>query len=128
MALRIDSGALQETVSKILDEYGASAAEALRATSKTVAKDVVKDLKKAGDFKGTGDFRKGWTSKTEETRLGAASVVYNKDQPGLAHLLEFGHAKRGGGRTKAFNFIAPIADTVEERFTRTFADEMEGQT
>lgn len=120
MAVKISSDALRETINDILEEYGDDAREAIQSASKTVAKSVVKDLKKGGDFKGTGEFNRGWTSKTENTRLGSSTVVYNKDLPGLAHLLEFGHAKQNGGRTKAFNFIAPVADSVTEKFETAF--------
>ena len=126
MALRIDSADLRATINDILTEYGDEAQEAIEKSSKEVGKDVAKELKKAGDFGGTGEFKKGWTSKTELTRTGASTVVYNKTQPGLAHLLEFGHAKAGGGRTRAFNFIAPINDTVEQKFLEAFENNIGG--
>lgn len=126
MAVRIDSSHLADAINDILDEYGDEAREALEASSKKTGQAVAKELKKAGDFGGTGEFKKGWTSKTELTRTGASTVVYNKTQPGLAHLLEFGHAKANGGRTRAFNFISPIADTVEEKFLEAFSSQMGG--
>jgi len=124
--MKIDSSQLQATINEILAEYGDSAKEAIEDSCKVVAKTVVKDLRKAGDFNNGEDFRKGWASKTEQTRFGASTVVYNRTKPGLAHLLEFGHAKMNGGRTKAFNFIAPINDTVQQKFTDAFARQMEG--
>ena len=124
--MKINSQALAATINGYLAEYGDAAIEAIAASSKKVAKDVVKELKKGGGFGGTGEFNKGWTSKTETTRLGASTVVYNKTQPGLAHLLEFGHAKSNGGRTKAFNFIAPVADSVEEKFVKAFEESIGG--
>lgn len=124
--MKIDSSELQATIKDILAEYGDAAKVAVEDSCKEVAKAVVKDLRKAGDFNNGQDFRKGWTSKTEQTRLGASTVVYNKTKPGLAHLLEFGHAKMNGGRTKAFNFIAPINDTVNQKFTEAFEKQMGG--
>ena len=124
--MKIDSQALAATINGYLEEYGDEVRDAIEASSKKVAKDVVKDLKKGGGFGGTGEFNKGWTTKTEQTRLGASTVVYNKTQPGLAHLLEFGHAKRGGGRTTAYNFIAPINDSVADRFVQAFEESIGG--
>ena len=126
MAVKIESGALRDTINELLAEYGDEAQAAIEESAKAVGKEVAKELQKAGDFKGGKEFRKGWTSKTENTRLGAATVVYNKAKPGLAHLLEFGHAKQNGGRTRAFNFIAPISDTVEEKFLDNFEKRMGG--
>lgn len=126
MAVRIDSQSLRETINGILEEYGDEAKEAVEAGAKDTAKAVVQELRKAGDFNRGEDFRKGWAAKTETTRLGATTTVYNRTKPGLAHLLEFGHAKQNGGRTKAFNFIAPIADTVEEKFLAAFEKKMGG--
>ena len=103
--------------------------DAIEASSKKVAKEVVKELKAGGKgdkFGGSGAFNKGWTSKTEQTRLGATSIVYNKSLPGLAHLLEFGHVLADGGRSKAFNFISPVNDATEEKFVQAFEESIGG--
>lgn len=126
MAVKIDSQSLADVINGYLEEYGSGVRDAIEAASKQVAKDVVKELKQGGGFGGTGEFNRGWTSKTEQTRLGSGTVVYNKSQPGLAHLLEFGHVKTNGGRTKAFNFIAPINDSVEEKFVQAFKQSIGG--
>lgn len=126
MSVKIDTDELRETINGLLEEYGDEAKDAIEAGAKDTAKAVVQELRKAGDFNRGQDFRKGWSAKTEMTRLGSSTVVYNRTKPGLAHLLEFGHAKQNGGRTKAFNFIAPIADTVEEKFLAAFEQKMGG--
>jgi hypothetical protein len=88
-----------------------------------VAKDVTKDLKKAGDFGGTGAFRKSIGVEIQETRIGIDAVIgAKKPYYRLTHLLEFGHAKQNGGRTKAFNFVAPINDTVFDRYRKELED------
>lgn len=120
MAVRIENDRLRAVINDLLDEYGDEARDAIQSAAKKVGKDVVKELKKGGGFKGSGAFNKGWATKTENTRLGSTTIVYNKDLPGLAHLLEFGHAKQNGGRTKAFNFIAPVAATVGDKFEEAF--------
>ncbi len=124
--MRIDSQDLAATINKYLAEYGDSIQGAIEETAKSVAKDVVRELKKGGGFKGSGEFNKGWTSKVEKTRLGAEAIIYNKSLPGLAHLLEFGHAKANGGRTKAFNFIAPINDATEDKFVQKLEESIGG--
>ena len=125
MANVIKADELTRAITQILDDYGPMAQEAIEDACKVVAKDAVKTLKKGGGFGGTGEFNKGWTSSTESDRLGSITTVYNKTQPGLAHLLEFGHAKRGGGRTKAFNFIAPVADSIADKLIDEVANYVE---
>ena len=125
---KIKAPDLYTVMQGIMLTYGESVQKAINETSQIVAKGVAKDLRKAGTFKGGKDFKRGWSYQRRRLAgLGEIWTVYNKTKPGLAHLLEFGHAKRNGGRTKAFNFIAPIADTVEERFRDTFVDVMDGQ-
>ena len=40
-------------------------------------------------------------------KTGSEITVYNKDKPGLAHLLENGHVLRRGGRTLAHSPVQP---------------------
>lgn len=110
-----------DAMEKILSEYGneiqTNADEAIKAT----AKEVTKQLKKAGKY-GTVSkkpFRKQFTYEIEKTRLSTTATVGNK-KAGLTHLLEFGHAKRNGGRTKAYGFVAPINEKTEEIFLKEF--------
>jgi hypothetical protein len=107
------------TVQKYLDEFGEQAYEAHYNAINKVARDVTRDLKKAGSFGGTGEYRKSIKSEIVKSRIGGVSAKIGAGkQAGLTHLLEFGHAKRNGGRTTAFNFVKPINDTVEERYMR----------
>lgn len=116
MALKIGVFDFRDAINDILTEYGDAAKEAVELACRDTAKQAVKALRSAGTFKGGEEYRRGWTYKIELTRLGATAIVYNKAKPGLSHLLEFGHAIAGGGRTKprteAFNFIAPVDEKV----------------
>ena len=56
----------------------------------------------------SGGYKKGWTAKKiKDSASKTEVVVYNRSKPGLTHLLEKGHAKRGGGRVEAKVHIAP---------------------
>lgn len=115
MALKIGVSDFRDAINDILAEYGDQAREAVELACKDTARETAKELQSAGKFEGGKEYRKGWTLKVELTRTGATAIVYNKAKPGLSHLLEFGHALRDGGRSTAFNFIAPIDATVGDK-------------
>ena len=45
-------------------------------------------------------------------------VIHNKDLPGLPHLLEFGHAKKNGGRVAGRIHISKIEREVADKFEK----------
>lgn len=114
----ISSKDFTDTILGYLDELGDEAVEANETALRSVAKDVTKDLKKAGSFGGSGAYRKSIVSEIKKTRVGVSAEIGAGRYGGLTHLLEFGHAKKNGGRTTAFNFVAPINDSVEERYVK----------
>lgn len=101
-------------IMEALKEYGEGAEDALREVIPKVAKDAAKKLRKESPAK-SGEYAKGWTQRTENSRLGVQATVYNKNKPGLAHLLEYGHAKRNGGRTRAVPHIASVEEWASEQ-------------
>ena len=77
--------------------------KAVRKTATSVKKEI-----SANAPKRTGKYAKSWTSKkTVETSHSLEMVVHSKDRYQIAHLLENGHAKRGGGRVEGKPHIAP---------------------
>lgn len=113
---------LAADIMKILEEEGETINEMTRDTVRKVGQNGVQALRSNSTiFGGTGKYASGWSSKVEDTRMGAKATLYNAKVPGLPHLLENGHAKRGGGRVPGRIHIAP----VEEELDRMFTSELE---
>ena len=58
----------------------------------------------------------GFSYKTEKSGLYCEGEVGNGTKPGLVHLLEKGHAKVGGGRTRAFRHVEPGYEAGAKEF------------
>ncbi len=101
-----------------IDNMAAAIMEGLNEYADLATEDMKKAVKKAGTTarkeiqanapKDTGAYSKSWSVKnTKETSNSLEVTVYSKNRYQLAHLLEFGHAKRGGGRVAGKAHIAP---------------------
>lgn len=128
MGNRIDANDLAKEVEGLLDKFGQEAENCLSEAVWQTAGEAVKRLKTAGDFGGTGDYKKGWSRKITRKRLYTEATVYNKTEGQLTHLLEFGHVLKRGGRligkgwVDAIPHIAPINDAIPEIFVDKFTD------
>lgn len=118
MAKRVPIDRLADEVEKILTEYGDNVQENLGDIVKQMSKKGAQTLRSQsrGAFGGTGKYAKGWTSTAQTGRLSAQGTIYNQSLPGLPHLLEHGHANRGGGRTAGRAHIAPVEEALIREF------------
>lgn len=114
MSRKIGMLDLRDEINSILDEYGDKAQDALKQAIEETAEDSVSDLKRLGGFKGR-KYRNSWTNEETSTRLNYGQTVFNKRHYRLTHLLEFGHVKQNGGRTRAFPHIADVNNQAEKR-------------
>lgn len=118
--IRID--ALGTEITKLMEEYASGVAADTKAEAKAVAKEAVKELKQTspeGPGSRKGHYKDGWSSKVEREDAVSINIkVYNKKKPGLTHLLEKGHAKRGGGRVNGIPHIAPAEKQAAEEFEK----------
>ena len=103
--VRIDQ--MADEIMKGLTEYADLATDEMKSAVNKAGK-TVRDEIKANAPKKTGQYAASWTAKTTlETDHSLHLTVHSPKKYQLAHLLEHGHAKRGGGRTKAQPHIAP---------------------
>lgn len=104
---KVSIDGLADAINEIMTEYSERTNEVVEKSVTKVAKEA-KEIAQSGSPARTGKYAKGWATKKTKTSSTASEVtVYNRAKPGLTHLLEKGHAKRGGGRTRAFVHIAP---------------------
>ena len=112
---------MADVIMEGLAEYAQLAAEDMKKAVKKAGAEAKKDIQAGAPVK-TGAYKKSWTAKTtKETANAMEIVVYSRNRYQLAHLLEFGHALRKGGRTRAFPHIAP----AEERAAQILEQEVE---
>jgi hypothetical protein len=89
-----------------LKDYGNLVEDDMKKAVKKVSTQVKNDIK-SGAPKQTGRYQKSWaTKKTMENSHALEMTVYSKNRYQIAHLLEKGHAKKGGGRVAARVHIA----------------------
>lgn len=113
---------LAEAVMKGLTEYADASTELVKQSVQQVSKEVKKEISENAP-KRTGAYKKSWaTKKTKETSSSLTMTVHSKNRYQIAHLLEHGHAKRGGGRVAARPHIAPAEEngvtSLQEKIER----------
>lgn len=122
MANSIHIDQLANEVMKGLTEYADLATDDLKAAVKKAGTTARKEIQ-ANAPSDTGIYAKSWSVKnTKETSNTLEVTVYSRNRYQLAHLLEFGHAKRGGGRVNGKSHIAPAEEKavseLEQEITR----------
>ena len=116
MAETVKVEQLASAINSILADYQGLVQDVLVEAVDATAKETVADLRNTSP-KRTGAYAKGWTqAKTKGGRLAYGKIAYNKPHYRLTHLLEYGHATRNGGRTKAQPHIAPAEAKAVQDF------------
>ncbi len=118
MSKKVKVDNLASAVLQELNNYVGATDEAVDKGVSETAKDAVKKLQSAhpagsGQY-GSWDksYNRGWTVK--KTKRDKTATIHNATDYQLTHLLEKGHAKVNGGRTRAFPHIAPVAEECED--------------
>lgn len=115
---------LAKAISDILDEFKDATEEAVSYAIIETAEEAVKDLRAAnppgsGKYGSWTKYNNGWDrTKLSGKKGNYNSIVHNKKHYQLTHLLEYGHALRGGGQARAFPHIAPVNEKCESNLMK----------
>lgn len=100
---------LAAEITRSVQEYTEDVSEAVATEVETTTDKVLKEVRVLAR-KRTGEYARTFI-KTDKSLPGKRRyVVWNRKHYRRVHLLELGHAKRGGGRVKAFPHLVPAHD------------------
>lgn len=106
MATKVSIDAMADAIMKELNDYADTTTDGVKAAVQKAAKTVKSEIQSGAPVK-SGKYQKSWSTKnTAESSHKLEITVYSRNRYQLAHLLEHGHAKRGGGRVAARPHIA----------------------
>jgi hypothetical protein len=98
---------LTAQLSSLLSQYSVEVAQEVKQICRDESAVMTESIKRDSP-KDKGDYRKGWKVKNEyEDDNNIRLRTYNATNYQLTHLLEFGHAKKNGGRVDGKPHISP---------------------
>jgi hypothetical protein len=107
-----------------LEEYAELTADVLKKEIQEAGKLAKNQISQTAPRK-TGRYAKSWAvKKVSETSNSLEVTVHSKNRYMLTHLLENGHAKRGGGRVAAIPHIAPAEEAAVQSLERNIEREL----
>ena len=115
--VRIDQLAneIVRAMQEYTDEVSAGITEVVDETAKECKDDI-----QANSPRRKGKYAKGWTIKKDNGYHRTKRIIWNKNYR-LPHLLEKGHAKRGGGRVAGIPHIKP----AEKKYSKLLFERIE---
>lgn len=105
-------------VANIISEYTESVKDGIQKEINESAENLKNAISDSAP-KDRPKYAKGFKIKKEDKKGYSSRIIYNAELPGLAHLKELGHVKRGGkGRVAAQPHIRPSYDSIEPKFLK----------
>ena len=126
MSRTVSIDEMDNAIMEELEKYADLATDELKAAVKETAASVRKDIQ-SGAPVDTGKYKKSWSVKNvREDSESIELVVHSRNRYQIAHLLEHGHAKRGGGRVAAKPHIASAEQRGNEKLVQTIEQKLKG--
>ena len=123
---RVSVDQMADVIMEELNKFSETGIEEVKKAVKKGGKIVKDDINASAPVR-TGKYAKSWTYKvTSEDSSSIEVTVYSPSRYMLAHLLENGLAKRGGGRVRAIPHIAPAQDHAEQEIERELERTLRG--
>ena len=125
MSNKIKSNQLVDEIMKGLKEYGSVITDDLKNEVKKSARTARKEISQTAPSD-SGKYAKSWSAKkVYEDSHSIEMVIHSKTRYRLAHLLENGHAKRGGGRVSAQPHIKAAETKAIEQLENNIVKSLE---
>ena len=127
MSKAIDANLLSKELSKALENYADDISAEVEEVANKVGKEAVNELEQTSPRGARKEYCKGWRLKKDKKGKNIYTIkIHNKTDYQLTHLLEFGHATKNGGRTKAQPHIRPVEKKYSEEFERELKQKIGG--
>lgn len=108
---------LADEITRAVREYTQDVTEGIEEETLSTADKVLKEVKVLAR-KRSGEYAKGFTKTEKRFPENRRYYVWNKKHYRRVHILEYGHAKVGGGRVQAY----PHLDPAHEKYAGEFEE------
>ena len=95
--MKVSIDELSDKITNMLDEYKDLTGEKLKEAVKSASKTVKENIESTAPVR-SGRYAKSWKIKNVSEGENTHKAIVHSRRYQIAHLLENGHAKRGGGR------------------------------
>ena len=124
--MNIDVSSFADEIAKQMNKYTEEVTEELEQVIQEDAK-ILRDELKSTSPVHTGDYKKGWRIKKVKQNGHYIAIVHNATNYQLTHLLEKGHATKGGvGRVKAYPHIGNAEQKIVPKFLNDIERTLKG--
>ena len=121
MSKKVKVDDLSKAILEELKNYEGVTEEAAEKGLTETSKSALRELRNAhpsgsGEYGSWDAYNKSW--KILKLKRDKKAVIHNEKYYRLTHLLEKGHAKVNGGRTRAFPHIKPVEDKCDDELLK----------